>query len=68
MSATAPITPAEANLSETAILDHQHAISQSLTNQLSQPKPAKLDRNPGRFGRCLFNTLYGGRSIRRIQE
>lgn len=40
MSATAPITPAEANLSSTAILDHQHAIVQSLIAQLSQTKPA----------------------------
>jgi Transglutaminase-like superfamily len=27
-----------------------------------------LEKKPGRFGRFLFNTLYGGRNIRRIQE
>jgi hypothetical protein len=29
---------------------------------------AKLEKKPGWFGRFLFNTLYGGRPIRRIQE
>ena len=29
---------------------------------------AKLEKKPGWFGRLLFNTLYGGRRIRRIQE
>ena len=28
----------------------------------------KLEKKPGWFGRLLFNTLYGGRKIRRIQE
>ena len=29
---------------------------------------AKLEKKPDWFGRLLFNTLYGGRKIRRIQE
>jgi hypothetical protein len=29
---------------------------------------AKLEKKPGWFGRFLFNTLYGGRPIRRIKE
>jgi hypothetical protein len=40
MSATAPTTPAEANLSVTGILDHQHATVQSLVSELGQTKPS----------------------------
>ena len=29
---------------------------------------ARLEKKPGWFGRLLFNTLYGGRRIRRIKE
>ena len=29
---------------------------------------ARLEKKPGWFGKLLFNTLYGGRKIRRVQE